>query len=141
MRKAISNEQYQKLPTQEKALFLANILSDVNKTAKVRLFGESMEGLSGRQEMLFANDLDNYLTETLNNKQEQLRKEQLKAQGLGYTKVRLPSIRKPRARALPKPKKLKLKTPRIKPIGRKRTKRLQVATLKPRKEKRNTQTA
>lgn len=141
MRKAISNEQYQKLPTQEKALFLANILSDVNKTTKVRLFGESMEGLSGRQEMLFANDLDNYLIETLNNKQEQLRKEQLKAQGLGYTKVRLPSIRKPRARALPKPKKLKLKASRIKPIGRKRTKRLQVATLKPRKEKRNTQTA
>lgn len=118
IRNAILNKQYQELPTTEKALFIGNVLSDANKITKVQLFGESDTDLSGRLQMLQNNDFENYLTETLQNKQEQLRKEQLKAQGLSYKKVRLPSIKKARGRKvrLPKPKKLKLKVklPKIK---------------------------
>jgi hypothetical protein len=117
---AMTNKKYQDLPTTEKALFIGNVLSDANKIAKINLFGEDSTDISGRLDMLLNNDLTNYLDETLSNKQEQLRKEQLKAQGLSYKKGKLPAIKKPRTGrriTVPKPKKprlAKIKLPKIK---------------------------
>jgi len=129
IKQTLINPDYQKLSTTDKALFIENMLSEANKVTKVKLFGDSMESLSDRQLRLQGQDYNNYIQDTLNNKLEQVRKENLKSQGLSYKKVKLPSIKAPKGKriSIPKPKKLKLakikiKKPRVKKIKTKKIK-------------------
>lgn len=129
IKQTLTNPDYQKLSPTDKALFIGNMLSEANKVTKVKLFGDSPESLSDRQLRLQGQDYNNYIQDTLNNKLEQVRKENLKSQGLSYKKAKLPSIKAPKGRrvSIPKPKKFKLakikiKKPRVKKIKTKKIK-------------------
>lgn len=128
IKNSLAREDYLKLPTIEKSLFIANLLSDANKVSKVQLFNDSPEGLSGRQELLLNNDLEGYINETLKNKQEQLRKEALKAQGISVKKIKLPAIKKPKKVRIPKPKKPKLKLAKVRIKKPKKRKTIKLQT-------------
>jgi hypothetical protein len=123
---SLRNPEYQKLPTTEKAVFIGNLLSDANKITKIKLFNDDATKLTGRVDLLLNNETQEYLNLTIKNKQDQLKREADKAQGI--IKPKITKAKKPISLArkvrLPKPKKLKftIKTPKIKKIKQKKFK-------------------
>jgi len=119
--KTITNPEYAKLPTEEKAKLIANMISDSNKISKVKLFGDSPASLTQRTDNLLNNNQDQYIQDTLINAQKSIQRK--KERSLGIVPTKIAKAKKPRKIAFKKPRKpsiklAKIKTPKIKKLAK-----------------------
>ena len=112
IRSSLLSENYLKLSPTDRSKLIATMITDANKVAKIRLFGETADDISQTQELLLNGDINRYVDDRVAKKEEALIRQKFRQSGIKISGIKSPVAKKPRIRKAPKVKKARI--PKIK---------------------------
>jgi hypothetical protein len=112
IRSSLLSEDYLKLSPTDRSKLIATMITDANKVAKIRLFGETADDISQTQELLLNGDINRYVDDRVAKKEEALIRQKFRQSGIKISGIKSPVAKKPRIRKAPKVKKARI--PKIK---------------------------